>query len=89
MPDICGSAEPRPDAPFTDVLKVVVVGGTETSHGSARPHSLEDISVPLESDSTQVSQKTERSDSVLDDIAEDLHLPPIQEIKSSFRKIFS
>ena len=40
----------------------------------------------LENDS---SQRTERSDSFLDDIAEELHLPPIQEIRSTLRKIFS
>jgi len=68
---------------------VVVVGGAETSHGSVRPHAPEDIIVPLESNSTQVSQKAERSDSFLDDVAEDLHLPPIQDMKNSLLKIFS
>jgi hypothetical protein len=89
VPDFWDSAKPIPDAPVTEVPKVVVVGGTQTSHGSARPHALEDINVPLESDSTQLSQVTERSDSFFDDIAEDLHFPPIQEIKYSLRKIFS
>ena len=89
VPDFWDSAKSIPDALITEVPKVVVVGGTETSHGSARPHTLEDINVALESDSTQVSRSTERSDSFFDDIAEDLHLPPIKEIKSSLRKIFS
>jgi len=89
VPDFWDSAEPIPDIPSMGVPIVVVVGGTETSHGSVLPHAPEDINMPLESDSTQVSQKAERSDSFLDDVADDLHLPPIQEIKSSLLNIFS
>jgi hypothetical protein len=88
VPDFWDSAEPIPEIPRMGVPIVVVVGGAETSHGSVRPHTPEDINVPLESDSTQVS-KAEHSDSFLDDVAEDLHLPPIQEMKNSLLKIFS
>jgi hypothetical protein len=87
VPDFWDSVKQTPDASLTEVPKVVVVGDTETSHGSAHPQSLEDINMPLERDSEM--QKIERSDSFWDDIAEELHLPPIQEIKSSLRKILS
>jgi len=69
------------------VPKVVVVGGTETHHGGGRSHSVEDVNVPVEKDSSQTP--VGRSESFLDDIAEDLQLPSVQEIKNSFRKLFS
>ncbi len=65
-----------------------MLGDAETHHGGGPSHTLEDVDISVEKDSTQTS-KVERTDSLFDDIAEDLYLPSVQEMKNSFRKIFS
>ncbi len=86
MPDFWDSAKLVPEVIAAEVPKVVVVGGTETHHGGGPSHALEDVNVLVEKDSRQAP--VGRSESFLDDIAEDLQLPPVQEIKNSFCKLF-
>ncbi|KAJ3491603.1 hypothetical protein NLJ89_g11325 [Agrocybe chaxingu] len=71
--------------------KIVVVAGAETHIGGGPSHNLFDT---LEESTEGVAPaesgpKFEHSDSLLDDITEDLGLPPAKEIKASFWKMFS
>ncbi|KAF9535305.1 hypothetical protein CPB83DRAFT_841544 [Crepidotus variabilis] len=70
--------------------KIVVVGGAGTHHGGGPSHNLSDVSETASrgDSAAQASTKFERSESVFDDIAADLHLPPVNEIKANFWKMF-
>ncbi|KJA27359.1 hypothetical protein HYPSUDRAFT_35232 [Hypholoma sublateritium FD-334 SS-4] len=75
VPDFWNSSAPPTPVFEEDPLpKVVVVGGAATHHGGGPTHSSLNLQSDEESSPTLHS---ERSDSFLDDIAEDLGLPPI------------
>jgi len=70
------SAPPTPVLEEEALPKVVVVGGAATHHGGGPTHSSLDLQSHDPEESSPTSHP-ERSDSFLDDIAEDLGLPPI------------
>ncbi|KAF8964046.1 hypothetical protein BDZ97DRAFT_1817714 [Flammula alnicola] len=70
--------------------KLLVVAGADTHYAGGPSHNLLDMA-DIIADSPKIEEekpKTERSDSFLDDIAEDLGLPPVKDIKNSLRKLF-
>lgn len=93
MPDFWDSSTVFPDPePKADTLpKLVVVGGDSTHHGGGPSHNLLDMETLGNGDSTTQAktEKYERTDSFVDDITDDLGLPPAKQIKDSFWKMFS
>ncbi|KAF8197456.1 hypothetical protein BJ912DRAFT_953461 [Pholiota molesta] len=90
VPDYWNSSEQAQPVAEEEVNpKIVVVAGAETHHGGGPFHNFLEPSAPHDKPDVKDSPKSSYSGSFLDDIAEDLGLPPVQEIKkglSSFVK---
>ncbi|KAF9564605.1 hypothetical protein CPC08DRAFT_705146 [Agrocybe pediades] len=86
------SALEQPSGPKEETLpKIVVVAGANTHRGGGPSHNFVDASEDghqEQTSSTQATTASSRSGSLLDDIAEDLGLPPVQDIKSCLRRLF-
>lgn len=92
MPDFWDSKRTETTQPFVEPEqpKIVVVGGAGTHHGGGPSHNLSEVKETVSrGDAPAKATEFKRSDSIFDDIAEDLHLPPVNEIKNSFWKMFS
>lgn len=89
VPDFWDSSEQAQPTVEEEVIpKIVVVAGAETHHGGGPFHNFLDPSPPHDKPDVEGSTESSRSDSFLDDIAEDLGLPPVQEIKKGFSSFF-
>lgn len=86
LPDFWDSSNtPRVSQAEDHQPKLVVVAGAGTHHGGGPSHNLLDLG---EGESSETINKptSARSDSFLDDILEDLQLPPAKDLKAGFNK---
>ncbi|KIM49073.1 hypothetical protein M413DRAFT_438238 [Hebeloma cylindrosporum] len=87
VPDFWNSAPPRTDVPKDEQLpKLLVVAGAETHPAGGPSHNLLDNGITSEKPEVAPQQN---SHTLLDDISEDLGLPPVNELSARLRKIFS
>ncbi|KDR81651.1 hypothetical protein GALMADRAFT_239727 [Galerina marginata CBS 339.88] len=91
LPDFWQSSAPSIDPVSEEPQpKLLVVAGVDTHHGGGPSHNLLDLG----SGSSKIASATEkaieilRTDSLLDDILQDLHLPLAKGIKESLQRIF-
>lgn len=98
LPDYWNSSSPATSSTDTvqeeTLPKILVVAGVETHPGGGPSHNLLDLShvdtAPQKVPEPITTRSTEgkRTDSVFDDMAEDLGLPPVKDIKTSLWKLF-
>ena len=70
--------------------KLLVVAGADTHPGGGPSHNLLDLGSTSENpEVAPVAPREQRSDNFLDDILEDIGLPPRDELKTGLWKIFS
>ncbi|KAF8910969.1 hypothetical protein CPB84DRAFT_1070042 [Gymnopilus junonius] len=85
LPDFWeSSSASRLSQPEEHQPKLIVVAGAGTHHGGGPSHNLLDLGEepPLSTDKPAPA----RSDSLLDDILEDLQFPPAKNLKNGFGK---
>ncbi|PPQ86890.1 hypothetical protein CVT25_012609 [Psilocybe cyanescens] len=71
--------------------KLLIVAGAETHPGGGPSHNLldlNDVESTEKADNSEKTPESKRSDGIFDDIAEDLGLPPVKDIKASLWKLF-
>ncbi|KAF8654104.1 hypothetical protein AX16_003637 [Volvariella volvacea WC 439] len=93
LPDFWDSATPKKAAVEDDLPKVLVVAGATTHHGGGPTFNLENVSESVEETSlNEASPKAGAqggSGGLLDDVTEELGIPPLKELKNTYSKFFS
>ncbi|TFK76394.1 hypothetical protein BDN72DRAFT_830959, partial [Pluteus cervinus] len=91
VPDFWGSSTPKESPPLEgDMPKILVVAGATTHPGAS--HNTVDVTEVAEAEPVPQptdTPKEQRSGGLADDVTEDLGLPPAQELKKTFWKLFS
>ena len=73
-----------------ELPKLLVIAGADTHPGGGPSHNLLDLGSASENpEVAPVATRDQRSDNFLNDILEDLGLPPGDELKAGVWKIFS
>ena len=73
-----------------ELPKLLVIAGADTHPGGGPSHNLLDLGSTSENpEVATVAPREQPSHTLLDDILEDLGLPPRDELKAGVRKIFS
>ncbi|KAF9483763.1 hypothetical protein BDN70DRAFT_873366 [Pholiota conissans] len=88
VPDFWNSSTPDEPAVEEALPKVLVVAGAETHHGGGPSHSSLDLEEPQNKLGIDYHPKSTRSSSFLDDLTEDLGLPPVSDIKKGISSLF-
>ncbi|KAF8798062.1 hypothetical protein BYT27DRAFT_7203768 [Phlegmacium glaucopus] len=96
VPDFWDSSSPSVEPVSKETLpKLLVVAGAGTHHGGGPSHNLLDISSGSENNSlgSVIGEASSGSRSeekgLWDDMADDIGLPPTNDVKNAFRKLFS
>ena len=71
---------------YEQLPKLLVVAGADTHHGGGPSHNLLDnATIP---EKPEAAPHQQYSQTLLDDISEDLGLPPVNELSAHLRKFF-
>lgn len=88
VPDFWNSAPPLIEVPKDEQLpKLLFVAGADTHPAGGLSRDLLDNETTLEK--PEVAPHQQHSHTLLDDISEDLGLPPVNELSARLRKFFS
>lgn len=88
VPDFWNSAPPVIEVPkYEQLPKLLVVAGADTHPAGGPSHNLLDNGATPEK--PEVTPHQLHSHTLLDDISEDLGLPPVKELSARLRNFFS